>query len=178
MSKDYGIPKSAAGNRLGNQPQDTNLTSPTNFKFTIPQIPNTVYFCQSVSMPNTSAPNITYKTGKTPLKLPGGEITHGDLSFTFIVNEDLSNYNELRNWFTRMLAFKDFDNLLPTKDWMSEQGQLIMLSNKKTPVLRFTFRGLFPVTLTQIEFDNTDTESKATVATATMAFTYYTMERF
>lgn len=76
-----------------------------------------------------------------------------------------------------MSAFTDgFNGLLSTRDWMSEQGQLIILTNRKTPVVRITFSGLFPTNLSAIEFDNTDTEGKVTVATATLGFTYYTME--
>ena len=176
MQKDYGIPTSAAGNRLANQP-NTNLLSATNFKFVLPKVPSAVYFCQSVSFPSTSAPMMTYKTGRAPLKLPGGEISHGDFSFTFLVNEDLSNYNEIRSWFAKMFSFdRDDATIYTTKDWMSEQGQLILLNNKKNPKIIFTFSGLFPTTLSQVEFDNTDTEGRVSVATVTLGFTYYTIE--
>ena len=176
MSKDYGIPQSA-GSRLSTQPSETNLTNPTNFRFTLPKVPTVAYFCQSVSFPSFSCPPIIFKTGRgASLKVPGMEVSHGDLSMTYLVNEDMSNYRDMQNWFKKMSAFTDgFDGLLSTRDWMSEQGMLTMLTNKKTPVATFAFRGLFPTTLSALEFDNTDTEGKITVATATFGFTYYTM---
>jgi len=177
MSKDYGIPPQA-NNRLTGQPTQTNLTNATNFRFMLPKVPNSVYFCQSVSFPNFSCPHIAIRTGRgAALKVPGTEVSHGDLSMTYIVNEDMSNYREMQGWFTKMSAFTDgFNGLLSTRDWMSEQGQLMILTNRKTPVVRITFSGLFPTNLSAIEFDNTDTEGKVTVATATLGFTYYTME--
>lgn len=177
MSKDYGIPQSA-GSRLSSQPSETNLTNPTNFRFMLPKVPNAVYFCQSVSFPSFSCPHMTIKTGRgLPLKVPGMEITHGDFNMTYLVNEDMSNYREMQEWFKKMSIFADgFNGIYSTRDWMSEQGTLVMLTNKKKPIVRFTFRGLFPKSLSALEFDNTDSEGKITVATATMAFTYYSME--
>jgi hypothetical protein len=179
MEKDYGIPTSAAGNRLTSQPTERNLTMPTNFRFVLPRVPNAVYFCQSVSFPNTSCPQLNVATGWMPLKLPGSEVSHENLTFTFLVDEDMTNYREIQEWFRKLLAMAyASESVFPAKDWLNEQCQLIMLSNKKEPLIKFTFSGVFPTNLSALSFDNTDTEGKFTTATVTLGFTYYRMESF
>jgi hypothetical protein len=177
LNQDYGIPKRDLVGGLQNQPANTNLTAPTNFKLILPKIPNTVYFCTSVSLPGQTCEPIIYKTFGANVKIPGNIVRHGDLSFTFLIDEKFDNVTELQNWFSSMLAFKDFDNLDKTKDWLSNEGQLIFLSNKKVPVLRMTFRGLFPGSISPITLKTTDTESANLTAVCTLPFSYYELEQ-
>jgi hypothetical protein len=145
--------------------------------FVLPKVPDCTYFCQSVVFPSMSCPPMQYPLSTSTLRVPSNDYSHSEFSMTFLVNEDVSNYKQMEQWFRTMVAFTDgFVNIASTRDWMSEQGQLIVISNKKTPVARFTFRGLFPTTLTDFEFDNTDTEAKNIVATATFGFTYMDRE--
>jgi hypothetical protein len=89
-----------------------------------------------------------YKRGKgMNLKVPGSEIIHGELSFTYLVDEKLKNYTELQEWFRHMTSFTDDDPILKYRNWMSEEGQLIVLSAKKNPkfiyiIKIFTSHGL------------------------------------
>ena len=175
--KDYGIPEQYKFGGLQNQPDNTNLTAPTNFKLILPKIPNVTFFCTAIALPGQSCPPLVYKTQISQLKVPGNTISHGDLNFTFLVDEKLENMKELQAWFSSMLAFNDFQNLASISDWMSNEGQVIFLSNKKTPILRMTFRGLFPVSISPITFKTTDQESSTMTALCTMAFTYFELEK-
>ena len=112
------------------------------------------------------------------LKVPGSEIIHGELSFTYLVDEKLKNYTELQQWFRRMTSFTDDDPVLKYRNWMSEEGQLIVLSAKKNPKFRITFRGLFPNRLSGMTLNSADPEANNMTATASMSFTYYNMEFF
>jgi len=175
--KDYGLPSFISYGSLQRQPPNTNLTAPTNFVFILPKVPNSVYFCTSVTIPGMNCSSISIKSGRgLPVKTPSSEVVHGDLVFTYLINEDMSNYDELMTWFRTMTAFRDFTNLANTRNWMSEEGQLIVLSAKKNPVARFTFRGLFPSNLSGVTFNSADAEANSLIATCTMQFTYYNIE--
>jgi len=179
MEKDYGIPNYITAGALGSQPSNTNLAYATNFVFFLPKVPNAVYFCTNVSMPGMSCQELKYKRGKgMNLKVPGSEIIHGELSFTYLVDEKLKNYTELQGWFRHMTSFTDDDPVLKYRNWMSEEGQLIVLSAKKNPKFRITFRGLFPNRLSGMTLNSADPEANNMTATASMSFTYYNMEFF
>lgn len=175
--KDYGLPSFVNYGSLQRQPPNTNLTAQTNYVFMLPKVPNSVYFCTSVTVPGMACPSISIKTGRgLPVKTPSSEVTHGDLVFTYLINEDMSNYDELMTWFRTMTAFRDFSNLANTANFMSEEGQLMILSNKKNPLAKFHFRGLFPSNLSGVTFNSADPEANSLIATCTMQFTYYNIE--
>ena len=177
LNSDYGIPTRYNIGSLQNQPANTNITAPTNFKLVLPKVPNCEYFCTAVSVPGQSCDPVTYQTWGATIKFPGNSVIHGDLTFTFLIDEKMNNLNEMKDWFNSMLAFKDFSQVAPTSDWLSNEGQLIFLNNKKTPVRRMVFRGLFPSLLSGITFKSTDTEVSNMTATCTMSYTYYTLEQ-
>jgi len=176
---DYGIPNYIATGAANSQPSNTNLAYTTNFVFFLPKVPNAVYFCTSVSIPGMTCNELVYKRGRgISLKVPGSEVIHGELSFTYLVDEKLKNYSELQEWFRKMTTFTDKDTALSYRNWMSEEGQLLVLSAKKNPKFRITFRGLFPNKLSGITLNSADTEATNMISTATLSFTYYNMEFF
>ena len=177
-TKDYGLPNFLKSGALTSQPENTNTTISTNFVFLLPKIPNSVYFCTSVNLPGMTCTELVYNFKGGTHKVPGSEISHGQLTFTYLVDEKLANYNELQQWFAHSVAFRSEDGAVSYRNWMSEQGQLIVLSAKKNPKFRITFKGLFPSTLSGVTFNSADTEAANLVATCNMSFTYYDMETF
>jgi hypothetical protein len=51
------------------------------------------------------------------------------------------------------------------------------LSNRKKPIFRITFRGLFPTNVSELAFKTTEIDTTPMIATVSMAFTYYTYEK-
>lgn len=177
MEKDYGIPIFDKQGFLINQ-ENINPALTTNFVFLLPRVPNAVFFCTSVTLPGMTCPELVYKTGRgIAYKVPGSEVTHGELTFTYLVDEKLFNYQELQTWFRTMIAFRDFTELSKPNNWMSEEGQLIVLTARKTPKFRITFRGLFPSKLSGVTFNSADIEATNLIATCSMNFTYYNLEK-
>lgn len=165
---------------VAKQPENTNLANPTKFHFSLKRVPTVPYFCTSISLPGWNNPTMTVPggvpAGKKNLRLPSDEISHGEVSFKFLVNEDMSNYDELVKWFKECVGFNDYSQV-SYRNWMSEEGYLIILSNKNQPLFKITFRGLFPTNISQLDFKATDTEAGPLSATVTMAFTYFELER-
>lgn len=177
LDRDYGIPEYPLPGGLQNQPANTNITAPTNFKLVIPKIPNTVYFCTAISVPGQTCDPLLYPSFGVVNKVPGSSVSHGDLTFTFLIDERMENINELQTWFSSMLNFKDFSSVDKVVNWMDNEAQIFFLSNKKTPVMRMTFRGLFPLSISSVTFKSTDIEAANLTATCTMGYTYYELEQ-
>lgn len=183
----YEIPADKDVGIYGKMPANTNLTNPTNFRFSLKRVPLLAYFCTSVSLPGWSNPTINIPTGvpggRSTFKAKSETVTHGEASFKFLVNEDLSNYNSLVKWSKECAGLNDFTTVkgprgetVSWRNWMSEEGYLLVTSNRKKPLFRITFRGLFPTNVSELPYKTTDTDNSPLVASVNMGFTYYTYE--
>jgi hypothetical protein len=183
----YEIPTDYKSGAAGSNPANTNLLNPTNFKFSLKRVPNLAYFCLGVSLPGWTHPTINIPTGvpggKAIFKTSSESVSHGEATFRFLVNEDMSNYNEVFKWAKQCAGLNDFAigndqkvESLSWRNWMSEEGYLLILSNRKKPLFRITFRGLFPTSISDIVFKANETEATPITATVNMAFTYYSYE--
>ena len=176
----YEIPADYQNGIYNKMPTDTNLSNPSNFKFSLKRVPTLAYFCTGISLPGWTNPTINIPTGfaggRSVLKSTSESVTHGDAVFKFLVNEDLSNYNSLVKWSKECAGLNDFKSVT-WRNWMSEEGYLLVLSNRKTPTFRITFRGLFPINVSELAYKTTDVDTTPMVASVTMAFTYYTYEK-
>lgn len=179
-NKPYTIDPPEKVGKQANQPPNTNLALPTNFKFTIKRVPDLSYFCTSVSLPGWSNPIISIPGGvpggRKSLRTNSNSISHGEATFKFLVNEDMSNYDSLLRWFKECVGFTDYSQVA-YRNWMSEEGHLLILSNRKKPLFKVTFKGLFPTNVSELAFKANETEATPMTATVTMAFTYYEVER-
>jgi len=183
----YEIPTDYSSGAAGTSPANTNLLNPTNFKFSLKRVPSLAYFCLGVSLPGWTHPTINIPTGvpggRSTFKTSSESVSHGEATFRFLVNEDMSNYNEVFKWAKQCAGLSDFTTTknsrgetVSWRNWMSEEGYLLVLSNKKKPLFRITFRGLFPTSVSEIAFKTNETEATPITATVNMAFTYYTYE--
>ena len=111
----------------------------------------------------------------------------GDLNIRFLVDEDLTNFMEIQNWL-RGLGFpeevQEFRNLeksgsLPTRKYVERghdvysDGTLQILSSNMVAKFNINFKDLFPVSLTTLTFDATDTDIEYFTADATFKYTAY-----
>lgn len=183
----YEIPADKDVGIYGKMPSNTNTTNPTNFRFSLKRVPLLPYFCTAVTLPGWSNPTINIPTGvpggRSTFKAKSESITHGEASFKFIVNEDLSNYNSLVTWSKQCAGLNDFSTYgsegqttVSWRNWMSEEGYLLVMSNRKRPLFRITFRGLFPTNVSELAYKTTDTEVSPMIASVNMGFSYYTYE--
>ena len=128
----------------------------------------------------------TQPTYLRDIPTPGDKIEFGDLSIRFLVDEDLVNYMELQRWI-RGLGFpdslKDFADLEKEAvikprfanrgDNIYSDGTLQILSSNLVAKFNVNFKDLFPVSLSTITFDATDTDVEYFTAEATFKYTIY-----
>ena len=84
----------------------------------------------------------------------GGGVEFGDLAVTFIVDEDLKNYNSIYKWMRDNGNADQMARATPEKDIFSN-GQLLITTSQYNPAFVVDFQNLFPVALTNLQFDAT-----------------------
>ena len=187
-------------NSLLRQPTKLDYASPTQFKFSILKLPKVEYFCTSVNIPGITLGGAPVQ--QTPLKdvpLPGDKLTYEPLQMTFLVDENLENFQEIHGWLVG-LGFprdhREFRNLLSSSDdrfptrnssnVSTEAGKtkfaaadagptysdatLTVLSSKNNAQLEVRFRDVYPTGLTGLQYDQQAAD--VDYLTATVSFNY------
>ena len=176
--------------KFSRQIENRNFLAPTGFRFLIKRSPKVSFFCQSANVPSMDL-GVTFQPNYLrDIPVPGDKIEFGDLTVTFLVDEDLKNYMELQDWIRGLgfpesgQDFRDFEaeskdyGILPTEggDNIYSDGTLQILSNNLVPKFQVFFRDLFPVSLTTITFDATDTDIEYFTAEVTFKYTMYDIQ--
>ena len=163
---------------LSRQPTKLDYLSPTQFKFSINQLPKVEFFTTAANIPDISLSDVVIPTPFKPIPVLGQNFTYGNLNITFNVDEFLENYRELHEWLTGIgfpkdrKQFKDFRSntsntgsasAIPVQDVgkvgktvsdsaMFSDATLTILSNKNNPIVEVRFANMYPVSLGALEF--------------------------
>lgn len=123
---------------------------------------------------------------------PGDKIEFEDLSLRFLVDENLENYMEIYTWIrglgypeTRQEIFDlqserkrkyqdkgDISRDIKGMDIYSD-GSLLVLNSTQNLEFKVNFEGLFPYSLSTIQFDATDTEIEYFTADVIFKYTIF-----
>lgn len=175
--KDYGIADRDSFGAVCATPLNTNTTIPTNFLFMCRKIPSFTYFVQDFSLPETSKEAIAsdFMIGPS-VKFPNATIVYGTLTIKFVINEDFSNYYSIVKWMLENTGYTEFVADQKYNEGASEEGTLILLSNKKNPIRRINFEGLIPTELSGIDFASDVTDINTLTATLKFAVSRFSIK--
>ena len=168
---------------LYQQPDNKNLLSPTGFRFQLNRTPNVNYFTYSVPIPTLTLGEIDTENPNVRLPFPGDKLRFEPLSIRFRVDEDLQNYLEIHNWLLSLGYPEDISNsgygkgAYNTSGAVYSDGSLLILSSHQNTNLRINFKNLFPVSLTELNFDASLTDIEYLEATATFRYSLYEIEK-
>ena len=168
------------------QIQNRNYLSNVGFKFTLARFPKVDFFSNTANLPGLTLGTVNAPNYLKELPLAGDRLVFEDLTLQFIVDEQLENYLAVHNWM-RGLGFpnsiEDFVDLVTDPDDNSIQmdqqysdGTLLVLNNQFNSVARVKFEGLFPYSLSGLQFDATNQDYQTLTATATFKYTIYNIE--
>lgn len=167
---------------IDNTPSNRNFLSPLNFKFQIKKAPHVNFFIQKVNIPSMSIPSPAPNNPFVKTPIPGEHINFGDLSITFKVDEELKNYLEIYNWLIALGKPENFeqykaiqDKPITTGDGIYSDISLMILSSTKMPNYEITFVDAFPVDLSQLVFNTTDSDVNYIESSSTFKYTHYTI---
>ena len=173
---------------FANQIQNRNFLSPVGFKFTLAKEPKVNFFCNSARIPEITLSILQQPTYLKDLDIPGGKLQYGDLNLRFLVDEDLVNYMSIHNWLTG-LGFpettQDYRDLLTNEDDLTQpldpkrafsDGSLYILDSNYNTNAIVKFKDLFPVSLTSLDFDATQTDIQYFTAEVSFKYTVYNID--
>lgn len=165
-------------------PTNKNFLSPLNFKFQIKRAPHINFFIQQVNIPGIAVPEVQTPNPMVQIPYPGEHLTYETLSITFAVDEDLKNYMEIHNWLVGLgkpKSFKQYADLSSGNPLLGNGVRsdisLVILNSLKNPNYEVIFRDAFPVSLSSLEFDTTETDVSYLKATAEFKYILYAIEK-
>ena len=167
---------------FGKQIQNRNFLSGVAFKFNLAKFPKVDFFSNSARIPELSLELTSQPSYLKTIDVPGERLTFGDFTLRFLVDENMENYISVYDWLTG-LGFpettKEFADLIKDKDGQRDakeafcDGTLRILNSNYREVAKVQFNDLFPISLTSLDFDATNTDVQFFTAEATFKYTLY-----
>jgi len=192
---------------------DTTLTSkqptgsgldyadPTKFKFQITKLPRVEFNSIGANIPGVSLTELTQPTRLMPVRIPGNDMTFEDLTVTFIVDEDLTNYRSVHDWMAGLAQVDSDDKYralvtsgndrMPLSQQANLQdagrptsatpdgaifsdAKMIILSAKNIPIVELTFEDTYPKALSALDYNQNATDVEYLQATVTLGYKKHT----
>jgi hypothetical protein len=173
-------------NALTRTPENTNLLQPTKFILTFDRIGSTQFFCQSVNIPGINLGQAPISTPMLDIFAPGNKITYNPLNIHFLVDEKLDSWQQLHNWFRSIASPESYSERTRLSDVQNQynnkklksysDGTLTVLSALNNPILRVRFFNMFPITLSDITFDSSQSADDIITADCVFIFDYFNLE--
>jgi len=165
-----------------NQIDNRNFLSPVGFKFTLAKFPKVTFFSNTARIPDITLGTAIQSTYLKDIDVPGEKLTYGELNVRFLVDENLENYMRIHNWLTG-LGFPDSaqqfidkttneDSIRDNLEQFSD-GSLHILNSNFKDIAIVKFKDLFPIYLTSLEFDATESDLNYFTADVTFKYTIY-----
>ena len=163
-----------------------NFLSPTGFKFSLKRSPKAAFFCNQANIPDINLGVANQPTYLKDIDIPGDKLVFGDLNIRFLVDEDLGNYMEIQNWMRglgypeEVQEFRDLEkssdvraSYVKDRQNIYSDGTLQVLNSSLIAKFQVNFNDLFPVSLSTISFDATDTDIEYFTADVSFKYTVY-----
>jgi hypothetical protein len=129
-----------------------SLFSPNKFRVVIQKFPGLNFFAQKITMPAVTLGQTKVTTNKyLDFYIPGDKTVFDDLQISFLLDEDLVAYSQIKEWMvdasrTELLDEK-FSDL-----------QIVALTNNSNQNLRIHFQSTFPYYISPVPMDTTRDE--------------------
>jgi hypothetical protein len=156
------------------KPENTNFLQPTKYVLTFPEVPDMIYFCQKANLPGVSLGQAIQETPNLDLFHSGTKISYNTFDVTFLVNEDLSAWTTIYNW---MKDLSSVEASYAKRKEGKKQAVLTVMSNQNNPKLRVKLMDLFPLSLSDLEFDTTLSAEEHITATVSFRYDWFELEQ-
>lgn len=171
-----------------------NFLRPNAFRFSIKDLPNTAYTCQSANLPSIQLGFASQPTPFVDRPVIGDKLTYGDFTIRFLISENMSNYLELYEWlvalgfpnnygqyqaFTgeRLSRFPFYKNARgDTEALVYSDGTLTILDSNNVPKTNIILRDLFPTSVEALDFDVTSSSVDYFVGIASFKYKTFDIE--
>ena len=187
---------------ISRQPTVFDYSQINQFKVYLPLFPLTEWFVTRANIPGVSLGQAVQATPFTDMPVVGDKLTYDDFYFTFIVDEQLKNYQEMHNWLvnigfpasgSQFKAQARPDGTTRASQQIIDQStpgrvvdmvdrtlysdiEMFILSSKNNPVVKIQMFEAFPTSLTAIEYSQQEADTTYAECTCTFAYSYFTID--
>jgi hypothetical protein len=170
-----------------NQISNRNFLSSLGFKFNLTRSPKVDFFSKSANIPGINLGVAIQPTYLKDIPIPGDKLIFDDFKLTFNIDENLENYNIIQNWMRGLgypesiyeyTEWKQSDPYNPNQDPNVSDGTLLVYNSNFQPSTFVKFQGMFPTSLSEIDFDATSQDIQYAVATVTFKYTLYKIFKY
>ena len=176
-------------NPLLNQVSNRNFLSPIGFQLKISKCPKVDFLATGCNLPGVTLGTAIQPNYLKDIDIPGDKLVYEDFRVNFIVDENMENYSQIYNWMVGLgypesqkefVKLRGDDIYYPnTTDQTNpfaefSDGTLIILNSNYRPQAYVKLKGMFPVNLTSLDFNATDTD--VNYLTASVTFKYQIFE--
>jgi hypothetical protein len=180
------------------QPSKLDYSSQIQFRFEILYLPLVEYFIQSANVPGIQLGTATVPSPLYDYPVPGDTLTFDPLNISFLVDENLNNFNELHKWISRLgfgESHQEFADLLqegtPSQRTSSSKGiqrplpevgtysdaTLTILSSKNIPKTEIRFKNIFPTSISGLDYNIGGTDIDYITCNASFSYLGYTINQ-
>lgn len=170
---------------LSNQIGNRNFLSPLGFKFVLAKYPKVDFFSNSAGIPGINLGVAVQSSYLKDIPIPGDKISYDDFSLKFFVDENLENYLQIHNWIRGLgypQSVAEYQELLNQDEYNpgvqdassgQSDGSLIVYNSNYHSAATVNFKGLFPTSLSTIDFDSKSTDVQYVTADVVFKYTLY-----
>lgn len=152
---------------------DQNNLSSLNFRFVMKRAPQIEYRVQSVTLPGLSLGAALFPSPFVQIFEPGN-LTYGELTVNFLVGEKMKDYFEIFNW---MVSLGHPDSLSQYDSTATKSDcSVFILNSSMRPMFNVHFTDAFPINLSDLNFDSTNSDVQYMEASVTFKFTRFYYE--
>lgn len=164
-----------------------NFLSTSGFRFTLSRAPKVDFFSTSTNVPGINLGVAIQPTYLKDIPIPGDKLVFDDFQLEFNIDENLENYTLVQNWLRGLgypesvyeySEWKNSDPNNPNQDPNVSDGTLVIYNSNFQPSTLVTFQGLFPTSLSAINFDAKQTDVQYATASVTFKYVLYKISNY
>jgi len=171
---------------LGRTPQNTNLLQPTKYMLVFDRISTTQYFCQSLNIPGVSLGEAQWSSPLKDIHSPGTKLSYNEFNINFLVDEELQSWVQIYNWMLSIgspQGFEERNRLTEIQNQYTpdtrfknlSDSTLTVFSALNNPILRVNFVNMYPISLSDINFDTAQSADDIITVSSSFRYEYLTV---
>jgi hypothetical protein len=157
-----------------------NFFSPLEFVVSIKRLPNVQFFTQRAPIPGISTSPIQQPTRFNPVFRSGDNISYSNLDLAFIIDEDMKNYLEIFEWIVGSNFPENHDQfrrIQDSADGLFSDISVLVMNSKKNSNIEILYKNCFPVSLSDVQLDTTQSDVVYPEAVATFQYDTFSIRR-
>jgi len=166
---------------LGRIPDNKSFVQPNKFIFVFPEMPFLKYFIQSVNLPDvgTTAPMVPTAFGANTYR-HGDKLVYSALRATVLIDEDMRTWEETFDWLVALTTpekYEQYARFYSVNRTLYHDALLTITTNANQPNIRFKFYDCHPVSITGINFSDSDNADSIITCDIEFRYDHFVIER-